>query len=327
MSPRAPDDARRQFLLRVLRIGAASAGTIGLGAYLGNRSRRPEERAASGLGRDHAVAANAALPEMVVAQGPSPRLLVQKAIDDIGGMSRFVSAADTVLIKPNIAWDRSAEEAATTNPDVVAELVRLCLAAGARAVIVSDISCNDAESCFARSGIADAARLAGAEVVLPHTRNMRQVDLKGATLGVWPVLEPFLDATRVINVPIAKHHSLTGVTLAMKNWYGIIGGNRGRLHQRIDESIVDLAAFARPTLTVLDANRVLMRNGPTGGGVDNVEQRNTVIVSTDQVAVDAYAAKAWWNLDVSRLRFLRLAEERGLGKTDFASLRTHVLQA
>jgi uncharacterized protein (DUF362 family) len=155
---------------------------------------------------------------------------------------------------------------------------------------------------------------------------MKQADLKGGTLGVWPVLEPFLEATKVINVPIAKHHSLTGVTLGMKNWYGIIGGNRSRLHQRIHESIVDLAAFARPTLTVMDATRVLIRNGPTGGGTDNVEQRDTLIVSTDQVAVDAYTAKAWWNLDVPRLRFLRLAQERGLGRADFASLRTHVLQ-
>ena len=326
MSPRAPEHERRQFLLRVLRLGAASAATVGLGAYLSGRSRRPEEGVVSGLFIDHGVPANTALPEMVVAQGTNPSTNVQKAIEAIGGMSRFVSSADTVLIKPNIAWDRSAEEAATTNPDVVAELVRLCRAAGARSVIVTDVSCNDAESCFGRSGIADAARAAGAEVVVPRTRFFRQVDLKGGTLGVWPVLEPFLEATRVINVPIAKHHSLTGVTLGMKNWYGIIGGNRSRLHQRIHESIVDLAAFAKPTLVVLDANRVLMRNGPTGGGTDNVEQRNTVIVSTDQVAVDAYAAKAWWNLDVSRLRFLRLAEERGLGKTDFASLRTRILQ-
>jgi len=326
MSSPTPEEARRQFLLRVLRVGAASAGTIGLGAYLSGRSYRPGEGTIGGVGRDHAVPAIASLPEMVVAQGGTPAARVQKALIDIGGMSRFVTSADTVVIKPNIAWDRSPEEAATTNPEVVAEIVRLCRAAGARSVIVTDVSCNDAENCFARSGIGDAAKAAGAEVVLPHARYMKQADLKGGTLGVWPVLEPFLEATKVINIPIAKHHSLTGVTLGMKNWYGIIGGNRSRLHQRIHESIVDLAAFARPTLTVMDATRVLIRNGPTGGGTENVEQRDTLIVSTDQVAVDAYTAKAWWNLDVPRLRFLRLAQERGLGRADFASLRTHVLQ-
>ena len=189
---------------------------------------------------------------------------------------------------------------------------------------MTDVSCNDAQTCFERSGIAAAAKAAGAEVVLPAARFFKQVDLKGDTLGVWPVLEPFLDANKLINVPIAKHHSLTGVTLGMKNWYGLIGGNRNRLHQRIHESLVDLTAFAKPTLTVLDAYRVLMRNGPTGGDEDDVEMKRTVVASTDPVAIDAYAAKAWWNLDVPRLRFLRLAEERGLGKMDFASLRTTV---
>jgi uncharacterized protein (DUF362 family) len=198
----------------------------------------------------------------------------------------------------------------------------MCRAAGAGSVIVTDVSCNEAEACFDRSGIAAAARAAGAEVVLPHSRYFTRVNLKGDTLGEWPVLQPFLDADRLINVPIAKHHSLTGVTLGMKNWYGLIGGDRNRLHQRIHESIVDLTSFAKPTLTVMDAYRVLMRNGPTGGDVDDVETKRTVIASVDPVAVDAYAALAWWNLPGPRVRYLRIAEGRGLGKVDFASLRT-----
>ena len=161
--------------------------------------------------------------------------------------------------------------------------------------------------------------------MLPEPRFFRRVDLKGDTLGEWPVLEPFLEADKLINVPIAKHHSLTGVTLGMKNWYGLIGGDRNRLHQRIHESIADLTSFAKPTLTVMDAYRVLMRSGPTGGNADDVEQKNTVIACVDPVAVDAYTAKAWWDLDVPRLRFLRIAEERGLGRADFASLRTRVV--
>ncbi|MCX6552220.1 MAG: DUF362 domain-containing protein [Acidobacteria bacterium] len=318
-------EARRRFLIRVLQLGGASAATIGLGAFLSGRSARPEELEVREGGRDHRVAASPTLPELVVAQGESPQALVQRALLDIGGMGRFVARGETVVVKPNIAWDRSPEQAATTHPEVVAEVVRQCLAAGARSVIVTDVSCNDAQTCFERSGIAAAAKAAGAEVVLPEPRFFRQVDLKGGTLGVWPVLEPFLEAHKLINVPIAKHHSLTGVTLGMKNWYGLIGGNRSRLHQRIHESLVDLTAFARPTLTVMDAYRVLMRNGPTGGDVEDVELKKTILVSTDPVALDAYAAKAWWDLDAPRLRYLRLAEERGLGRTDFASLRTHVL--
>jgi uncharacterized protein (DUF362 family) len=322
-----PSHDRRAFLLRALRLGGASAATLGLGGYLATRSRRPQEALARQIERDHRVAARSDLPEMVVAQGDTagPAALVRRAIEEMGGMARFVTRGETVVIKPNVAWDRLPEQAATTNPDVVAETVRLCLAAGARSVIVTDVTCNDAEACFDRSGIAAAARAAGAEVVLPQPRFFTTVDLKGDTLGEWPVLEPFLDADRLINLPIAKHHSLTGVTLGMKNWYGLIGGDRNRLHQRIHESIVDLSAFAKPTLTVLDAYRVLMRSGPTGGSVDDVEQKNTVIASVDPVALDAYAAKAWWDLDVPRLRFLRLAEARGVGRADFAALRTRVV--
>ena len=261
---------------------------------------------------------------MARGESASPAALVERALADMGGMARFVSRGDTVVVKPNIAWDRLPEHAATTNPEVVAAIVRLCKAAGAGSVIVTDVSCNEAEACFERSGIAAAAKAAGAEVVLPHTRFFTRVDLKGGTLGEWPVLEPFLDANKLINVPIAKHHSLTGVTLGMKNWYGLIGGDRSRLHQRIHESIVDLTSFAKPTLTVMDGYRVLMRNGPTGGDVDDVEMKRTVVASVDPVAVDAYAALAWWNLAAPRVRHLRLAEERGLGKMDFASLRTTV---
>lgn len=319
------DADRRAFLLRVLRLGGASAATIGLGALLAGRDRRPEEAAALDVARDHRVPDAADLPELVVAQGDSPAAITRRALDEIGGMARFVQKGRTVVVKPNIAWDRLPEQAATTNPEVVAEVVRLCLAAGAGSVIVTDVSCNAAEACFDRSGIAAAARAAGAEVVYPEPRLFRDVNLGGQVLGVWPVLEPFLEADTLINVPIAKHHSLTGVTIGLKNWYGLIGGDRNRLHQRIHESIADLSAFAKPTLTVLDAYRILARNGPTGGSVDDVEYKKTVIVSTDPVAVDAYAARAWWNLPLPRLRFLRLAEQQGLGRGDFEALRTSVV--
>jgi uncharacterized protein (DUF362 family) len=333
--PDLPSD-RRAFLLRVLRLGGASALTLGAGGYLARRSIRPREGAARKFDRDHRVAVRTELPDMVVARfadgagaaaaATAPALLVRRAVEAMGGPGRFVSRGDTVVIKPNIAWDRLPEQAATTNPDAVAEMVRLCLAAGAGSVIVTDVSCNEAEACFDRSGIAAAAKAAGAEVVLPQPRFFTRVDIEGDTLGEWPVLAPFLDADKLINMPIAKHHSLTGVTLGMKNWYGLIGGDRNRLHQRIHESIVDLTHFAKPTLTVMDAYRVLMRSGPTGGSVDDVEQKNTVIASVDPVALDAYAAKAWWDLDVPRLKFLRLAHERGVGRADFEALRTNVVE-
>lgn len=326
MSGATPPPGRREFLLRALRLGGVSAATVGLGAYLSGRSRRPEEQAATQVALDHRVEDRPDLPELAVVRGESaaPAALVRRAVADMGGMGRFVARGKTVVIKPNVAWDRLPEHAATTNPEVVAELVRLCREAGAGAVIVTDVTCNEPEACFERSGIGAAARAAGAEVVLPQTRFFRKVDLGGQVLREWPVLEPFLEADTLINVPIAKHHSLTGVTLGMKNWYGLIGGDRNRLHQRIHESLVDLTDFAKPTLTVLDGYRVLMRNGPTGGSVDDVAAKGTVLASTDPVALDAYAAKAWWNLDLPRLRYLRMAEERGVGRPAFESLRTVV---
>jgi uncharacterized protein (DUF362 family) len=273
------------------------------------------------------VPADPSLPEMVVVQGESPEALVRRAVEALGGMRRFIARGDVVVVKPNIGWDRAPEQGANTNPALVAEVVRLCQDAGARTVIVTDMSCNDPRICFERSGIAAAARAAGAHVIVPDERRFKQVNLGGEVLTTWPVLEPFLTADKIINVPIAKHHSLTGCTLGMKNFYGIIGGQRSRLHQRINESLVDLTAFARPTLTILDAYRVLMRGGPTGGSLADVEFKKTLIAGTDPVALDSYAAKAWWDLDYQRLPFLRIAQARGLGKMNFEEVRTKMLTA
>jgi uncharacterized protein (DUF362 family) len=316
---------RRNFLLNVLRVGSLGAGSIGVAAWLSARSHRPTESLAMTVDRASGVAPDPNLPEMIVAQGADPRELVRRAVAELGGATRFVSRGDVVVVKPNIGWDRAPEQAVNTNPFVVAELVTLCLQAGARKVVVTDVCSNEPRSCFDRSGIGEAALNAGAEVVLPAPRRFKEVNLRGEVLGVWPVLDPFLEADKVINVPIAKHHSLTGVTLGMKNWYGILGGQRSRLHQRIHESVVDLAAFMRPTLTVLDAYRILARNGPNGGGAHDAEEKRTIIASLDPVAVDAYAAEAWWHLDPRRLRYLTLAEERGLGTTRFEDLRTKTL--
>ncbi|HSK09857.1 MAG TPA: DUF362 domain-containing protein, partial [Vicinamibacterales bacterium] len=312
-------------LLRVLRLGGLGAGTVALGSWLHARSAKPQGPSVLLADPRVGVAADPSLPELVVVQGESPEALVRRALDDLGGIRRFIARGDVVVVKPNIGWDRSPEQGANTNPEVVAALVVLCHEAGARKVIVTDVSCNEARVCFANSGIADAARKAGAEVILPEERRFREVNLGGEVLTTWPVLEPFLAADKVINVPIAKHHSLTGCTLGMKNFYGIIGGQRSRLHQRIHDSLVDLLAFARPTLTVLDAYRVMMRGGPTGGSLGDVEFRKTVIAGTDPVAIDAYAAKAYWDLDHYRLPFLRIAQARGLGTPNFEDVRSTVV--
>jgi uncharacterized protein (DUF362 family) len=321
---------RREAMLNLLRLGCVGAGAAGAGVWLSERSVRPVPARAEQARRDHRTANDPQWPHIAVAQFPTdkqqpavagePRALVQRVLEDLGGMKRFIGKQDVVVIKPNIAWDRTPEQAANTNPEVVAEVVRQCWQAGAKRVIVTDVSCNEPRRCFQRSGIQAAAHAEGAEVILPNPDMFREVDMGGVALKTWLVFTPFLDADKVINLPIAKHHGLTGATLGMKNWYGILGGERNRLHQQIHQSLVDLANFMLPTLTVMDCYRVLLRNGPTGGNLEDVAIHKTLVAGTDPVAIDAYVAKAYWNLDPEHLPYLNMAASKGLGTVDFASL-------
>jgi len=195
----------------------------------------------------------------------------------------------------------------------------------------SEITCFDSNTSYhpmfaaVNKGI-DAIRAAGADVILPDPDMFREVDLGGVMLKSWPVFTPFLEADKIINLPIAKHHGLCGVTLGMKNWYGILGGQRSRLHQQIHQSLVDLAGFMLPTLTIMDCYRILLRNGPTGGNLEDVALKKTVVAGTDPVALDAYVAKAYWDLDPERLPYLQLAATRGLGTLEFERLPVKVRQ-
>jgi uncharacterized protein (DUF362 family) len=315
-----PALTRREAMLQLLRVGGVAAGAVGAGFWLSERSARPVAVRAEQARRDHRISADSQLPILSVVQGGEPRALVQKALENLGGMRRFVARQDVVVIKPNIAWDRTPEQAANTNPDLVAEVVKQCWAAGAKRVIVTDVSCNEPRRCFMRSGIQAAARAEGAEVILPNPDMFREVDLGAVVLKSWPVFTPFLEADKVINLPIAKHHELTGCTLGMKNWYGILGGQRNRLHQQIHQSLVDLAGFMLPTLTIMDCYRILLRNGPTGGNLEDVAMKKTVVAGTDPVALDAWVAKAYWNLDPEHLPYLGMAANRGLGTVDFETL-------
>ena len=318
---------RREMMLRLLRLGGMSAAGAGFGVWLNARSHRPEEPFAAAIRRNFTVPPDPNRPEMAVIQGDDPVLLARRAIEELGGIRRFVGRGDVVVIKPNVSWDRTPEQAANTNPQVVGEVCRLCREAGARRVIVTDVTINEPRRCFARSGIGEAARAAGAEIILPESQLFREVDLRGEVLHSWPVLEPFLIADKIINLPVAKHHSLPGASLGLKNWYGILGGARHRLHQRIHESLVDLAGFMRPTLTLIDAYRVLLRNGPGGGSLADVALKKTLAAGTDPVALDAYVAEAYWHLDSRTLRYLKLATDRQLGNMNFEQVRTRFVRA
>jgi len=317
---------RREALLQLLRVGGAAAGAGAAAVWLSEHSFRPVPAQAEKARRDHRTAADPQWPHLTVVQGGEPRALVQRALEDLGGIRRFVGRQDVVVIKPNIAWDRTPEQAANTNPEVVAEVVRQCWQAGAKRVIVTDVSCNEPLRCFQRSGIQAAAHAEGAEVILPDPELFREVDLGGVVLKSWPVFTPFLEADKIINLPIAKHHVLTGATLGMKNWYGILGGERNRLHQQIHQSLCDLASFMLPTVTIMDCYRILLRNGPTGGNLEDVALKKTIVAGTDPVALDAWVAKAYWNLDPAKMPYLEMAAARGLGTVDFDKLQVKVSQ-
>jgi len=167
-------------------------------------------------------------------------------------------------------------------------MVKLCREAGADEVFVTDGSINDPMRCFARSGIAQAVEQAGGTVLYGSKDDYLVTDMGGEVLQEWPVARFFLDADKIINLPIVKHHSLSGCTLSMKNWYGVLGGKRNRLHQNIHQSIVDLAAAMRPTLTVMDATRILKTNGPTGGSLDDVVAGETIIAGINPFRLRRY---------------------------------------
>jgi uncharacterized protein (DUF362 family) len=251
---------------------------------------------------------------------PTAEQLVRRAVDAMGGMKRFVSRGDVVVVKPNIGWDRMPIHAANTNPDVVGAVVQMAFEAGAKKVVVADGSCNDPNRCFQRSGIWRKAYSLGAEVVLPAEHRFRTTRMKGEILDEWPIFTTLVDADKVINVPVAKHHNLAKYTAAMKNWYGVLGGRRNRLHQNIDVSIADLATFMRPTLVVVDAMRVLMRNGPQGGNIDDTKVMNTVFATVDQVAADAYGATLIGQ-HRDNLPYVKMGHERGLGTMYWEQLR------
>ena len=214
--------------------------------------------------------------------------------------------------------------AANTNPDAVAAVIKQAYDVGAKKVVVAG-SCNDPNRCFQRSGIWRAAYDSGADVVLPQEHRFRTMRLKGDVLDECSIFTTLVDTDRIINVPVAKHHNLAKYyTAAMKNWYSVLGGRRNRLHQNIDISIADLATFMRPTLVVVDAWRVLVRNGLQGGNIDDARDMHTVLATVDQVAADSLGCTLIGQKP-ENLRCLALGEERGLGTRQWEHLRVKVL--
>jgi uncharacterized protein (DUF362 family) len=266
------------------------------------------------------AAAPGPAPALAVVEGESPAAITRGAIAGLGGMKAFIAKGDKVVIKPNIGWDRIPEMAACTNPEVVKTLVELVLDAGAKKAIVIDNTTNQAKRCYVRSGIQEAVKQAGGEMLFVDDYRVKKMALKGEWIKEWEVLLDVIESDKIINVPIAKHHSLCRLTLGGKNWLGATGGARNQFHQDLDKAIVDLSAFFKPRLTVLDAYRILVRNGPQGGRASDTELRKTVVAGTDPVAVDAWACSLF-GVEPRDLPYLALAKARGLGEFDLGKVR------
>ncbi len=258
-----------------------------------------------------------------IVHGRDRKKTVNAALRLLGGIERFIKPGETVAIKPNVAFATPAALGATTNDELVAEIVRLCYAkAGAKKVLVLDNPINDPASCFALSGVGPAAKSAGAEIIMPREDFFTDMTLAGGTLiRNWPVfLEPLLQVDRLIGIAPIKHHSRSGASMTMKNWYGLLGGRRNIFHQDINTIISELARMVTPTLVILDGTDVMMTNGPTGGSISDLKAADTMIVSCDQVAADAFGASLL-DLQIHDLPYLLLAEQAGLGTVDYMNLQ------
>jgi uncharacterized protein (DUF362 family) len=305
---------RRQF---VQLVAASTLGTV-----LATCANDQAEGPASAPARTAPPPGDGAYLAVARGSEPSPGALTRAALSAIGGIERFVKNGDDVILKPNICVDyRTYEYGATTNPEVVATLVELCLGAGARRVRIMDSPFGGGpESAYARSGIADAVAAAGGEMEIMNPAKFRETTIpEGKDITRWPVYHDILAADVLIDIPIAKHHSLARLSLAGKNLLGVVQ-NRSKLHLNLGQRVADLVSLVRPSLTVVDAVRTLVSHGPTGGNLDDVRLTNTVIASHDIVAADAYAATLF-DLSGTDVAYVRAAADMGLGTLDLSSIR------
>ena len=312
---------RRQFMARSAKAGASILAACSIGYWFydsaGPTGSTPD---ANGV-----QIPDFSMPQigqrMSIVRGGSRSETLELALKSIGGMPAFIKKGDRVLLKVNAAFASPPMLCATTHPDMVAAITRLCFKAGAASVTVTDNPINDPASCFRLTGIEQAARSSGATVLFPQKEFFKPFSLEKAQLiRNWPVLyEPISRIDKIIGTAPVKDHHRSGASMIMKNWYGLLGGRRNIFHQDIHTIIKELAMMIKPTLVVLDGNTTMMRNGPTGGSLSDLKETRTMIVSTDQVAADAFGATLL-DKTVDELTFIKKAEAMNLGTADFQSL-------
>ena len=273
-----------------------------------------------------AMAPKEAAPQPLLskAEGTNWTQLAGDAVQKLGGMKKFVNPGEVVVVKPNIAWDRTPELGANSHPAVVRQVVELCLEAGAKKVRVIERPSLSTRGPFEYSGIKAAVEaIRDSRVTVEYTDDRRFVDLtldRFKAFTKYSFYKDILEADRLINIPVAKVHSLTGVTISLKNMMGPIGGARSKLHMKIDDAIADLNLVFRPDLHVVDATRIMVKNGPTGGHKEDVVVKNLVFAGTDPVALDAFGTTLF-GLKPADIAHIVKANQAGRGEIDLAKIK------
>lgn len=320
-----PPDARvisrRDFVARAAKAGAAIAATGIVGYWLHDRTG-PKAQTETDLVSLPDFSLPQLGPRMSIVTGAERVKTIDRAFAALGGIEQFIKKGDRVLLKVNAAFASPPALGATAHPQLVAEVIRLCCLAGAVSVVVSDNPINDPQSCFRLTGIAEAVQTAGGRLVLPQANYFQPTTVHGGTLiRNWPLLyEPFRGVNKLIGIAPVKDHHRSGASMSIKNWYGLMGGRRNMFHQDIHNIIKELAMLVSPTLVILDGTTTMMSNGPTGGSLDDLKQTNTMIVSTDPVAADAFGATLLGKSAAS-LPFIAKAMAAGRGTADYESLK------
>ncbi|MCX8037854.1 MAG: DUF362 domain-containing protein [Candidatus Sumerlaeia bacterium] len=272
--------------------------------------------------------ASEASPDLAIVTGDSPKILAQKAVEALGGMKRFVARGDVVVIKPNIGWERGPELGANTNPEVVEALIEMAFSAGAKEIKIFDRTVQNPQKCYELSGIPAVAKKAGAKVLAQTELTPVDLPIKdGVYLKKSSVYKEALECDCYINVPVAKHHGRSMLTMAMKNHMGITADDRGKVwHAQLDQSLADFASAFKPKLNVLDAYRIMPRNGPRGGNAADVELAKKCIAGVNQVSVDAYGATLFGKKP-EEIGHIALAAKMGLGEMDLSKLKIAEIKA
>lgn len=265
--------------------------------------------------------------DLVAVMGGDPEQLYSSAIKAMGGMGRFVKKGQKVTIKPNIGWDKTPEYAADTNPELVALIVKDCIAAGASEVTVFDHTCDEWSGCYRNSGIQAAVQAAGGKMAFAHEQKYyREVELPEAKkLHKAKIHEAILDCDVWINVPILKNHGGARMTISMKNYMGIVWDRRAIHANDLQQCIADCTTFGKkPVLNIVDAYRIMTQNGPKGKSLDDVQLAKAIFMSTDIVAVDTASVKfynQYSQVNLDRVSHIKLAEQANVGTTNLDSLK------